>query len=299
MSIGEIAKSLGITRRIILNYEEKNLLQADVKDGATGNRYYLADSLTKIRTIRVLQNLGLSLDDIQAYYDGTTDMEPMIERLEKLRDELNLNIEKLKQRVKSDNDFELHTVTIPEQTIYRRTMRADTVEQRKEHLRDIIPDAMRKYGSDTSKRMYFIEYPLEDPNLISYCIAVPPQSEGEYIHKLPEEKALCIFYHGSYESIPDIRDRLIAYAKEHGFSLKGTCRKRGVVMEPLHQGDILKIEKIFRVNPNINSFCVNNFPNYFICHLYSSTMFSICSNFCKAFIYAMSLLYCSSPMHHI
>ena len=148
----------------------------------------------------------------------------MIERLEKLRDELNLNIEKLKQRVKSDNDFELHTVTIPEQTIYRRTMRADTVEQRKEHLRDIIPDAMRKYGSDTSKRMYFIEYPLDDPNLISYCIAVPPQSEGEYIHRLPEEKALCIFYHGSYESIPDIRDRLITYAKEHGFSLKGTCR---------------------------------------------------------------------------
>lgn len=33
MSIGEIAKSLGITRRIILNYEEKNLLQADVKTG--------------------------------------------------------------------------------------------------------------------------------------------------------------------------------------------------------------------------------------------------------------------------
>ena len=120
-----------------LNYEEKNLLQADVKDGATGNRYYMADSLTKIRTIRVLQNLGLSLDDIQAYYDGTTDMQPMIERLEKLRDELNLNIEKLKQRVKSDNDFELHTVTIPEQTIYRRTMHADTVDQRKEHLRDI------------------------------------------------------------------------------------------------------------------------------------------------------------------
>lgn len=234
MSIGEIAKSLGITRRIILNYEEKNLLQADVKDGATGNRYYLADSLTKIRTIRVLQNLGLSLDDIQAYYDGTTDMEPMIERLEKLRDELNLNIEKLKQRVKSDNDFELHTVTIPEQTIYRRTMRADTVEQRKEHLRDIIPDAMRKYGSDTSKRMYFIEYPLDDPNLISYCIAVPPQSEGEYIHRLPKEKALCIFYHGSYESIPDIRDRLIAYAKEHGFSLKGTCRHIYLEGPPAH-----------------------------------------------------------------
>lgn len=250
MSIGEIAKSLGITRRIILNYEDKNLLQPDVKDSVTGNRYYMADTLTKIRTIRVLQNLGLSLDDIQAYYNGTTDMEPLIERLEKLRDELNLNIEKLKQRVKSDNDFELCTVTIPEQTIYCRTMRADTVEQRKEHLRDIIPAAMRKYGSDTSKRMYFIEYPLDDTDLISYCIAVPPQSEGEYIRRLPEEKALCIFYHGTYESIPDIRDRIVAYAKENNISLKGTCRHIYLEGPPSHTDPIKFITQVaLPVNP--------------------------------------------------
>ena len=39
MSIGEIAKSLGLTRRIILNYEDKGLIQADHRDSATGNRY--------------------------------------------------------------------------------------------------------------------------------------------------------------------------------------------------------------------------------------------------------------------
>ena len=33
------------------------------------------------------------------------------------------------------------------------------------------------------------------------------------------------------------------------------------------------IFKIFRVNSNINSFCVNNFPNYFICLLYTSILF--------------------------
>ena len=234
MSIGEIAKSLGITRRIILNYEEKDLLQPDVKDNVTGNRYYLADSLTKIRAIRVLQNLGLSLDDIHAYFDGTTDMQPMIERLEKLRDELNLNIEKLKQRANSDHTFDPQIITIPAQTVYRRTMRADTVEQRKEHLRDIIPAAMRQYGSDTSKRMYFIEYPLEDPDLISYCIAVPPKSEGEYIHKLPATKALCVFYHGSYESIPAIRDRMLAFGKEQALTFTGTCRHIYLEGPPAH-----------------------------------------------------------------
>ena len=38
-SIGEIASSIGITRRMILNYEEKGLIAPDVKDGKTGNRY--------------------------------------------------------------------------------------------------------------------------------------------------------------------------------------------------------------------------------------------------------------------
>ena len=63
-SIGEIAKSVNITRKIILNYEVKGLITPDVKEGLTGNRYYSIDTLTKIRSIRVFQKLGLSLDEI-------------------------------------------------------------------------------------------------------------------------------------------------------------------------------------------------------------------------------------------
>ena len=62
-SIGEIAKAVGVTRKIILNYEAKGLIQPDKKDGNIGNRYYTIDTFTQIRTIRVFQNLGLSLDD--------------------------------------------------------------------------------------------------------------------------------------------------------------------------------------------------------------------------------------------
>lgn len=235
MSIGEVAKSLGITRRIILNYEAKGLLPPDKKDGATGNRYYTADSLTRIRTIRILQNLGLSLDDIYAYYNGVTDLEPLIMRLETLRDELILNIEKLKELVKSENDFEVQTVTIPSQTVYCNVRCTETVAERSEILRDIFITAIRRFGSDTSKRMFFIEYPLDNPDLISYCIAIPPQSQGEDIFSLPEEKALCIFYHGSYESIPAIRDKIIAYAKDNDIALKGTCRHIYLEGPPQHK----------------------------------------------------------------
>lgn len=224
LSIGEIAKSLDITRRMILNYEAKGLIAADKKEGFTGNRYYTVDTLTRIRTIRVFQNLGLSLDDIKKYLDEDADLRPMIARLEKIRDELNLNIEKLKERVKSDNDFEFRIMTVPVQTVFSQTFRAPTVEERKEHLRKVITEAMRGYGSDTSKRMYFIEYPLSDPDSISYCIAVKPDSDGEFIRTLNEETALCVFFHGGYEAIPDIRDKMIAFAEAKGYRLKGICR---------------------------------------------------------------------------
>ena len=97
-SIGEIAKAIGITRKIILNYETKGLITPDKKDGTTGNRYYTIDTFTQIRTIRVFQDLGLSLDEIRTYFSDTTDLQPMINRLEKMKDELILTIEKLKER---------------------------------------------------------------------------------------------------------------------------------------------------------------------------------------------------------
>ena len=65
--IGEIAKILGVTRKTILIYESKGLLTAAVKDKNTGYRYYTADNMTQIRSIRSLQALGLSLDEIAEY----------------------------------------------------------------------------------------------------------------------------------------------------------------------------------------------------------------------------------------
>lgn len=235
MTIGEVATLLGITRRMILNYEAKGLVDADKKEGATGNRYYTIDSLTRIRTIRILQNLGLSLDEISAYFDGNTDLQPLIARLETLRDGITLNIERLKERVKSQTDFEIRTVTIPAQTIYTETQYTDTVAERTTVLREFVLKAVRKYGSDTSKRMFFIEYPLENENQISYCVAIPANSQGENIIHLPEEQALCIFYHGSYESIPAVRDKIVAFAKENSIPLKGICRHIYLEGPPQHK----------------------------------------------------------------
>ena len=235
LTIGEVARSLGLTRRIILNYETRGLLAPDVKEGPAGNRYYTTDTLTRIRMIRIFQNLGLSLDEISSYFNDQTELEPLIRRLETMRDELNLSIEKLKAR-QEDNSQSPRLITLPRQTVYRRTFRAETIEQRKEHLRQVIPPAMRQYGSDTSKRMFFIEYPLEDPNLISYCIAIPEGSTGEFVTRLPEVRALYITWHGDYDELPAVRESILAWAAARDQKIAGTCRH--IYLEgPAHHTD--------------------------------------------------------------
>ena len=234
LSIGEIAKTVGITRRIILNYEAKGLIVPDKKEGAAGNRYYTIDTFTQIRTIRIFQNLGLSLDEIKAYFDSKTDLLPLIRRLEKLRDEINLNIERLYER----SNRGIGVVTEKEvalQTVYCKTVRTATIAERAVILRETAIEAMRNYSTDTARRMYFTEYPLDDTDEITYAVAISPESHGKNIAVSGGFKALCAYHHGAYEDIPKTREMILRYAAEHGITVMGKCRHVYLEGPPQHK----------------------------------------------------------------
>ncbi len=233
-SIGEVAKAVGITRKTILNYETKGLIKPDKKEGETGNRYYTIDTFTHVRTIRILQNLGLTLDEIREYYKGATDLQPMIQRLEKMRDELSLTIEKLKERTCEQGNT-IKKITITPQTIYRRTHRSATIAEKTVLLRNTALEAMRKHGTDTTRRMYFTEYSILSPEEVSYCVAVPPESKGEYICTLPEFQAISFFHHGAYEEIPLAIEKFVCYAEKNNIKLTGTLRNLYLEGPPQHK----------------------------------------------------------------
>lgn len=233
-SIGEIAKALGVTRRIILNYEQRGLIQPDIKEGATGNRYYTIDSFTKLRSIRSFQNLGLSLDEIRAYFNDSSDILPLIRRLEKLRDELNLNIEKLYERVQT-GEAQIKTIRLERQRIYRRSYHSETIAERTVALRNTALEAMHAYGTDTTRRMYFTEYPLAAKAEVSFCVAIPPESEGEFVEWTESMPALCIYHHGAYEEICDVAQRLLEYARENGLEPRGMVRNTYLEGPPQHK----------------------------------------------------------------
>ena len=245
-SIGEIAEAVGITRKIILNYEAKGLIKPDVKKSAAGNRYYTIDTFTQIRTIRVFQNLGLSLDEIREHFNDTSDLQPMIKRLEARRDELNLTIEKLKERTHKTNDT-VKEITVEPQTVYIRTYNTVTIADKTNLLRNTALEAMREYGTDTTRCMYFTEYSVSAPQEIAYCVAIPPESEGEYVKQIPKLKVLSFFHHGAYEDIPAARKRLLSYAEEHNITLSGTFRNLYLEGPPQHKDKSKFITQIMAI----------------------------------------------------
>ena len=127
--IGEVANILGITRKAILVYEEKGLLSPAFKDEKSGFRYYTADNMTQIRSIRSLQSLGLSLKEVADCYYDTENIDSHLQKLLELRAALDRNIQMLQVRSAKQGGLTVHRVTLPWQVCFcRRYSCADTAE---------------------------------------------------------------------------------------------------------------------------------------------------------------------------
>jgi effector-binding domain-containing protein len=163
-----------------------------------------------------------------------------------MRDELNLTIEKLKERTQQKGDI-IREITIAPQTIYCRTYNSTSVAEKTNLLRDTALEAMRLHGTDTTRRMYFTEYSANAPEEISYCVAVPQGSNGEYVSIIPELKAISFFHHGAYEEIPEARKRLISYAEENNLTLTGVFRNIFLEGPPQHKDTSKFITQIIAV----------------------------------------------------
>lgn len=116
--IGEVTKMLGVTRRMLLNYEDLGLLTPAYKNESSGFRYYSADNIVHIRIIKVLQGLGLSLSEINKYFNNTEKLEDVIERMTALRSQLDLCIAQLQLRQSQTSEPEIHFTTLPSFTAF-------------------------------------------------------------------------------------------------------------------------------------------------------------------------------------
>jgi DNA-binding transcriptional MerR regulator len=65
LKIGEFSKLSNISVRSLRHYESLDLLSPQKTDPISGYRYYTADQLDRAHTIRMLREIGFSLDSIK------------------------------------------------------------------------------------------------------------------------------------------------------------------------------------------------------------------------------------------
>lgn len=223
--IGEIAKILGITRKAILNYEDMGLLTPAVKDKDSGYRYYTADNMTQIRSIRSLQTLGLSLKEVAEYYYDTENIDLHLQRLLELRASLDRNIRMLQVRSTKQEDLTVRSVTLPRQVCFCRQYQCKDTDEAAVKLRNTYIAAARTGLMSMSARMFTMRL-SKDPDTLDLmcCIPMDDSFDGPERIEFAETPALCIYYRGPYEGTGTAIRALAEYMKENDIQTTGPFR---------------------------------------------------------------------------
>ena len=206
--IGEVAKFVGVTRKMILNYEAQGLLTSEwredakrqkrfyrlsddgaaaleyltaewramnpaYQDGESGYRYYSADNITQVRAIRALQSLGLTLQEVREYYYDTANIELHLKRLTELRATLDRNIQLLQERAAKPRELTVRWATLPRLVCCaRRYQCADTAEAANRLRETYVAAARSGYRYSPSERM-FTQRMGSDPARLDLLCCIP------------------------------------------------------------------------------------------------------------------------------
>ena len=235
--IGEVTKIMGITRKTLLVFEEMGLLTPAVKDMESGYRYYSADNMTQIRSIRALQQLGLTLKEVSEYYYDTENIDIHLERLMELRASLDRNIQMLQVRSAKQGDLTVRKTTLPRQVCFCRQYVCDNVGDAANVLRDTYIAAARTGKMSMLSRMFTMRMSTSLDKLdLMCCIPVEDSFDGPERMEFAETPALCIYYRGPYEGTTTAIRALMAYVKENNVETTGPFRN--IYMEgPPNRGE--------------------------------------------------------------
>lgn len=222
--IGEVTKIMGITRKTLLVYEDMGLLTPAIKDEESGYRYYSADNMTQIRSIRSLQALGLTLKEVEEYYYNTDNIDTYLERLMVLRATLDRNIQMLQVRSAKHGDLTVRKTTLPRQVCFCRRYTCENVGEAAIVLRDTYIAAALTGKMSMIARMFTMRMTHADKLDLMCCIPVDNSFDGPERMEFAETPALCIYYRGPYEGTATAIRALTEYIKENNIETAGPFR---------------------------------------------------------------------------
>ncbi len=233
--IGEVSRILGVTRKTLLVYENAGLLTPAHKDEESGYRYYSADNMMQIRSIRSMQALGLTLKEVAAYYYDTGNLDAYLQHLMELRSTLDKNIQMLQVRSAKQGDLTVHKTTLPRQVCFCRRYDCSSTAEAAIKLRDTYIAAVHTGKISKYGRMFTMRMTQDAEKLdLMCCIPVEDSFDGPERMEFPETPALCIYYRGPYEGTVSAIRTLANYIADNHTPMAGPFRSIYLEGPPNH-----------------------------------------------------------------
>ena len=243
LKIGDFSRLMQVTVRTLRHYEQKGLLLPDRVDEWTGYRYYSIEQMQKLLTIRDLQRLGFSLDEIKVLCDSHS-CTPTISQLTGKIEETEAQLRKLIARRNQLIDWRNARKQM-------KTMEKFSIQSLPEIIvashREVLPNyaaigpmcvnkigpEMQRLGCKCPPPGYCFtvehdkEYKPTDVD-IEYCEQVEEMGEDSAIiqfKRLPAvPRALCMKHVGPYERFYESFIEAFRYIEEHGYKPIGQHR---------------------------------------------------------------------------
>jgi len=243
LKIGEFSQMMQVTVKTLRHYEQKGLLLPDEVDEWTGYRYYSLDQMQKLQSIRDLQRLGFSLDEIKDLYDDVSHTPSVRQLTEKIKE----TEQQLKQLIARRNRL----LDWRDSRKEMKTMEKFSIQSLPEIIvashREVIPNyaaigpmcyekigpEMQRLGCKCPPPGYCFtiehnkEYTPTDID-IEYCEQVEEMGQDSAIIKfkrLPAvPKALCMKHVGPYERFYESYTEAFRYMEEQGYKIAGQPR---------------------------------------------------------------------------
>ena len=243
LKIGEFSRLMQVTIKTLRHYELKELLIPDEVDEWTGYRYYSTAQMLKLNSIRKLQQLGFTLEEIRELYDNESHA-PSMEQLSKKIDDTE---KQLKQLIARRNQL----LEWMDSRRKLNIMEKFSIESLPAVIvathREVIPNyaalgllcvntigpEMQRLGCKCPTPGYCFtiehnqEYTPSDID-IEYCEQVEEMGTDSAIIQFKQldavPKALCMKHVGPYERFYESFTEAFAYMEQHGYRLAGHPR---------------------------------------------------------------------------
>ena len=250
LKIGEFSRLMQVTVKTLRYYEQKELLVPNEVDEWTGYRYYSIAQMQKLNSIRQLQQLGFTLEEIRELYDNESHT-PSVEQLSKKIEDTEKQLKQLmarrnqllewmdsRKRINIMEKFTIESLPVVIVASHREVI-PDYAALGILCVNTIGPEMLRLGCKCPPPGYCFtIEHNTEysPTNIdIEYCEQVEEMGADSNLIQFKQlaavPKALCMKHHGPYERFYESFTEAFAYMEQQGYILAGrprTCYIDGV-----------------------------------------------------------------------